>query len=55
MKDHFIFYENGKICCSVFCECGNQEDYDKVKHFFEKLCKVVSHLGYDLKVESYIE
>lgn len=56
MKIQIIFFENNKICCSVYCECNNKEECDVVKHFFEKTCRVVSHIGYDLKIETeYIE
>lgn len=52
MTMQIIFIENGRICCSVYCECNNKEECDVVKHFFEKICRVVSHIGYDLKVET---
>lgn len=51
MMKQIIFIENKKVCCSVFYKCKNMEESEQIVHFFEKICRVVSHIGYDLKIE----
>lgn len=46
-----IFIENNKICCSVYFKYSNKEEAKIIEHFFEKICRVVSDIGYDLKIQ----
>lgn len=51
MTKEIIFIENNKICCSIYYRCNNKEESETIIHFFEKICRVVSHIGYDLKIQ----
>lgn len=46
-----IFYENERFCCSVYFKYEKQVEAETIEHFFEKICRVVSHIGYNLRIE----
>ena len=51
MTKQITFIENDKIRFSVYFSCKTEEEFILVKEFFEKLCRLVSHIGYDVSID----
>lgn len=46
-----VFFENNKTCCSLYMKCADDKEAEIIEKFILKTCRVVSHIGYDLKIE----